>query len=288
MAMPEGRVFVARADRMKRFLLGLMAGLLVATNTNAQAASAKDSPEPVLREFLVALYSNDKPAYLKTVFDPMGADSLVGTQPVTAEQIEAVRHEAEGAQLRQSTAFTFEGKPVASAPYPTGTKATYMTAFRGSNLAIPVILGADGWRVDVRFWLEMQKMRKENITEADPRIVAKKFVFYELSNNLDKLNSVSLTPVTGDQVGIPNGLPGGDLDQVLSLCIEMPVVHARPGETFMSPSGQRLRQGEKAGDEVYIALMGPVELPIVLRKQGTEWKVVPENYFRLLRSASAL
>jgi hypothetical protein len=134
----------------------------------------------------------------------------------------------------------------------------------------------------------MQKMQKENIAESDPRIVAKKFVCYELANNLDKVNSVSSRPVTGDEVGVPNGLPGGDLDQVLSLCVEMPVVRAREGESFSSPSGQRVTQGARAGDEVYVALMGPVELPIVVRKQGNEWRVVPENYFRLLRTASAL
>jgi len=270
-----------------RFLLGLMVGVLVASGAQAQTAEDENA-EPVLRSFLSALYSNDKAAYLKTVYDPAGAESLIGPQQLSAEQVDEVKHEAESAQLRLSTAFTFEGKALQAGPYPTGTKATYMTAFHGSNLAIPVIRAAEGWRVDVRFWLEMQKMSKENITEADPRIVAKKFVFFELSNNLDKLNSVSLRPVAGDEVGIPNGLPGGDLDQVLSLCVEMPVVRARDGETFLSPSGQRVTQGATAGDEVYVALMGPVELPIVLRRQGEEWKVLPENYFRLLRTASAL
>ncbi len=255
----------------------------------ADSDTAENSPEPVLRDFLSALYTNDRPAYLKTVYDPVGAESLLGPQQPSPEQVEALKQEAAGAQLRQSTAFTFEGKPMPSAPYPTGTKATYMTAFHGANLAIPVILAADGWRVDVRFWLEMRRMQKEeNVTEADPRIIAKKFVCYELANKLDKVNSVSLTPVTGDEVGVPNGLPGGDLDQVLSLCIEMPVVRARNGESFASPSGQRVTQGARAGDEVYVALMGPVELPIVLRRQGAGWKVVPENYFRLLRTASAL
>jgi hypothetical protein len=39
---------------------------------------------------------------------------------------------------------------------------------------------------------------------------------------------------------------------------------------------------------VLIGLMGPVEVPFLLRRVGDAWKVVPQRYFEMLRKAGAV
>lgn len=119
-------------------------------------------------------------------------------------------------------------------------------------------------------------------------MVAKAFLFYVLAKKPEALNQYTATPVKGEEYTAANDLPPGDLDQVLSLCAEMPIVRARSEEHLMLPSGE-LVSGSNAEDVlVLVGLMGPVEVPFLLKRTGNDWKVVPQKYFQMLRKAGAL
>jgi hypothetical protein len=75
---------------------------------------------------------------------------------------------------------------------------------------------------------------------------------------------------------------------VSELCGEMGIAHARPGEAFMLPSGEIVRAGEDPDALILVGMMGPFEIPFVMKRVGSEWKVFPQKYFEMLRAAGAL
>lgn len=260
----------------------------VSAGEPGSAASGSPSPEPVIREFLRALFTHDRPALLAAVAEPAGADALIGSNELTADEIASIGAEAARTNLQQSGPALRAGELLDEAPYPEGSRVVYTTGFRGMMLAIPTVHTAGGWKVDARYWLETQRNQETPPADDDPRTMAKGFLFHALGNLPEELAQFSTAAVPPAAIGIPNGLPGGDLDQILALCMEMPVLEARAGETVRLPSGAKAIAGEHAGERVFVGLMGPVEVPFLLRQVGGRWKVVPQNYFLYLRALGAI
>jgi hypothetical protein len=73
--------------------------------------------------------------------------------------------------------------------------------------------------------------------------------------------------------------PSGVLDATV---FEMPLVEIEPGEFARTPSGQ-IVEGVRAPDrKVFVGQFGPVEMPFVLRRVGSAWRVEGEPYFSLM------
>jgi hypothetical protein len=183
--------------------------------------------------------------------------------------------------------------PNSSAPFPVGTKTVYFTQFRGVVMAVPVQRSENGWKVDVRFWLEMARQLEARPQMTDPAMVAKGFLFHILAKKPEALNEFTSQGVMGEEYTFANNLPPGDLDHILSLCMEMPIVRARPGERVVLPSGEvavgsDAAASEKDGSLLLIGLMGSTEVPFVMRRVGRAWKVVPQKYFELLRKTGTI
>lgn len=87
-------------------------------------------------------------------------------------------------------------------------------------------------------------------------IVAKSFLCYLLAKQPDALNQFTSQPINGEEYTAANNLPPGDLDQILSLCVEMPIVRARAGERVVLPSGEVAVGGEQGDSIALIGLMG--------------------------------
>jgi len=121
-----------------------------------------------------------------------------------------------------------------------------------------------------------------------PGTVARGFLFHVLAKKPDELKQFSTSPIDAQAYTAANDLPGGDLDQVLSLCMEMPIIRARAGEKVRLPSGHVVEGGGPADTLVLIGLMGPVEIPFKLVREGDAWKVVPQHYFEMLRARGAI
>jgi hypothetical protein len=247
--------------------------------------------ERSIRAFLYALYSGDSTEYQKWILPEPGSNELIGTQHFTAQQLEDLRRQVSAIQLRQVSPFTADGKEVGAVSgsnYPVGTKTNYMTEFRGSLIAIPVVNTESGWKSDVRFWLAMKKQAEGGLKQSDPEVVAKAFLFFILAKQPAKLGALSASKMNPEEYTAANNLPGGDLDQILSLCIEMPIVRARVGESFRMPSGEIVRAGNQTDTLVLVGLLGTTEVAFQVRQVGGEWKVVPQRYFEMLRRAGAI
>ncbi len=172
--------------------------------------------------------------------------------------------------------------------YPVCTKTTYMAGFRGSPVAIPVIYTESGWKVDVRFWVAMKRQADGRLKQSDPEVVAKTFLFFILAKQPQKLGALSASRINAEEYTKGNNLPGGDLDQVLSLCMEMAIVRARVGEVLVMPSGEIVRAEEQTDTLVLVGLLGTVEVAFQVKQVGGEWKVLPQKYFEMLRRAGAI
>lgn len=258
--------------------------------------SGKESPsltgiERSIKAFLYALYSGDSAEYQKWILPEPGSNELVGAQRLTALQFEDLRREVDAIQLSQVSGFVVDGKELSATPasgYPVGTKSTFMTGFRGAAIAIPVVYAESGWRMDVRFWLAMKKQAEGGLKQTDPEAAAKAFLYYILAKQPSKIERLSASKINAQEYTAANDLPGGDLDQVLSLCMEMPIVRARAGESFRMPSGEIVRAGNQTDTLVLVGLLGTVEVAFQVKQVGGEWKVVPQKYFEMLRRARAI
>jgi hypothetical protein len=73
--------------------------------------------------------------------------------------------------------------------------------------------------------------------------------------------------------------PSGVLDASVE---EMPLVEVGPGEFFPMPTG-RIVEGTQAPDKkVIVGWFGPIEMPFVLHRAGTGWRIEPEPYLALM------
>ena len=244
---------------------------------------------------MYALYANDAADFQTRIIPEAGSAVMIGRQTFTQEQLEKLRKDINGLALRQPSPPSLGGTPLPNStePFPIGTKTIYFTQFRGVVMAVPVQRSESGWKVDVRFWLAMRMQLEARPQMTDPEVVAKGFLFHVLAKKPEALNEFSAQSINGEDYTSANNLPPGDLDQILSLCVEMPIVRARPGERVVLPSGEVAVGSDAPGsskDEslVLIGLMGSTEVPFLMRRVGGAWKVVPQKYFEMLRKDGSI
>src|SRR5215813_4686266 len=258
------------------------------SNREADAGSQIDR---TIKAFLFATYSGNLAEYQKLIIPEPGSDELVDKRHLSAQEMKDLRAEADSIQLRQVSPFIADGIPISSIPdggVPTGTKTIYMTSFRGTLIVVPIVFTRAGWKVDVRFWVASKKQSERSLKNTDPEIVAKQFLFYILAKQPGKLQQLSASKINPEEYTSANNLPGGDLDQILSLCLEMSIVRAREGESFRMPSGEIIRAGADKDTLVLVGLLGTSEVAFQLKQIGDTWKVVPQKYFEMLRRSGAI
>ena len=264
-------------------------GLFCAAPVLGQTGAAGE-PEQAARDFLYNLYANDAAAVRRSTLPGEDSGVLIGPQTFTRSELDKLKTYIDRLPLNVGAPPSLDGKPLpgSAAPFPVGTKVVYLTQFRGVSFVVPMQRTEDGWKVDVRFWLAMRKQRDVRPQRTDPEIAAKSFLCHVLANKPDALNQFTAQPIDGEEYTAANNLPLGDLDQILSLCVEMPVVRARTGERVVLPSGDVVVGDSETDSLVMIGLMGSVEVPFLLKRVDDVWKVVPQKYFEMLRQAGAI
>jgi hypothetical protein len=290
---------------MKVAIFTLILAVMFTGAPQAQSGSASNTPsqtgkdsslrpdiKQVIRAFLIALYSADAAEYQKWILPEAGSNDLLSFRKPTGSELDDLRKEAASTSLQQVSPFVFEGNELTTTTdrrYPIGTKTTFMTGFRGTVIAIPMVYAESGWKVDVRFWVAMKKQADgATFKQTDPEVVAKAFLYYLLARQPQKLKQLSAIDINAEDYTKANNLPGGDLDQILSLCIEMPVIRAREGESFRMPSGEIVKAAKESDTLVLVGLLGTAEIAFQVKKVGDQWKVIPQKYFEMLRRAGAI
>lgn len=265
-----------------------------ASSLSPQAGNSSHQPEieRAIRAFLVALYSGDAAEYQKWILPEPGSNDLLSARRPTVSELDDLRKEAESNRPQQVSPFVFQGNEltiISGDRYPIGTKTTFMTGFRGTLVAVPMVYTESGWKVDVRFWVAIKKQADgATFKQTDPEVVAKAFLYYLLARQPQKLKQLSAIEIDPEEYTKSNNLPGGDLDQILSLCIEMPVVRAREGESFKMPSGEIVKAAKETDSIVLVGMLGTAEVAFQVKKVGDQWKVIPQKYFEMLRRAGAI
>lgn len=275
---------------MKRHIAFIwLIGVFCAGPALAQPGAAGET-EQAVRDFLYNLYANDAAAVQRSILPGEDSSLLIGPQTFTRAELDKLKTYISRLPLQVGAPPSLDGKPLPSsaAPFPVGTKVAYLTQFRGVSFVIPLQRTESSWKVDVRFWVAMRKQRDVRPQKTDPEITAKSFLWHLLANRPDSLNQFTSQRIDGQEYTAANNLPPGDLDQILSLCVEMPVVRARAGERVLLPSGDIVVAEGETESLVMIGLMGSVEVPFLLKRVDDAWKVVPQKYFEMLKQAGAI
>jgi len=228
-------------------------------------------------------------AFVRVILPTEGIDALLPARaPVGADRAK-LEAQLEGVRFSTQLPPLFEGRPVDDeARPPVGTRIVYVTQLGGSLLPVPVVRTAAGWRVDPRYWVAERAQRDADLNADTPVSRIKRFMYHLIQGETKPLKALTLLPDAVNELTRDNTLPAAERGHVAMLCVEMGVAPARPGEVVRMPSGTRITAGSSADEQVYVGMLGTLEVPFRLRRVGDAWKVVPEPYVEYLRAMGAI
>src|SRR5262245_50100455 len=145
----------------KRIPIGALLALCVLT-TNA-ASAAPTGPEQAVREFIRALAMHDTQAFARAIRPDPRANRFINEQPLTAEGRQEAMRRLETLQVRGNDDVLLRGKavePDANGDYPVGSVGRFIAAGDGGPSVVTLVREADGWKVDLRWWLAMLDMER--------------------------------------------------------------------------------------------------------------------------------
>jgi hypothetical protein len=267
--------------RMKNSGLMFLAVALLSGGVSAQV----DSPESVIRAFVLAMYSNDTAAYERLTVPVRGRERLEQGGAVNVEAKQELQQHPEAVQLRMMRPYQINGRavrPDASGDYPVGTTVRFEASYR-NPVVVSLVRRPEGWRVDVRWWLAMLDLADGPPPARDSADYAAR-AFIESILDLDRDAAAHFIAPGGSLDIVFAGAPREPepSDQLPSLTLEMPLVELGPGEFCEMPSGRVVEGVQRDDIKVLVGLFGPLEMPFVVQRFGTEWKVQPEPYFSLI------
>ena len=271
---------------MTRPRLLLIVLVLSATLPVSAQRAGRDDPSPVIRSLVVAMYSNDVAAYNKLTLPHPLRSRLTSGGRVNENGLRELKEDPGGLQIKQQRPFEFQGKetkPGANGQYPVGTTGHYIVAHHGGPMVMGLVRQADGWKVDLRWWIAMTDlMAGKEPAQDSPEFAIKSLLMSMLQ--LDRRSAARyITDPKGMELlfdGAPRQRePSGVMDASVA---EMPIVELEPGEFTPLPIGG-VAEGVKAPDrKVLVGWFGPIELPFVLKRIGTDWRIEPLPYFALM------
>ena len=271
---------------LTRIGLAISAAILFAGNGDAQAPT--DTPEPVIRALVRAMYANDAPGFRKLTLPDSRIHLLTTGGSVNESGLRELDEDSAGLQIILKRSFEHKGiavTPDAQGKYPVGTTAVYVVAHHRSPMVVIARQEAEGWKVDPRWWLAMVEL-----TSADPpkpgtaEHSARALLAALISmNRTDALKySTAGSSLEMLFLGAPSQRePSGHLD---ALAAEMPIVELAPGEFRRLPSGGIAKGTAQPDAKLLVGLLGSVEIPFLVQKIRGEWRVEPQPYFLLIEN----
>ena len=259
--------------------VGLVLSVSAATGVGAQ--SAKDGPESAILALVRAIYSNDAEAYNKVSVPDPRRSRLTNGGRVNATKLRELEADPQSVQMKKQRPFLFRGQEAAfdaSGHYPAGTTALYIVTHGGSPMAVTLVRQADGWKVDLRWWLAMLDLQTTAPKRDTPEFAARALSAALIAMDR-KAAAKYATP--GANMDVLFMGASRELSGVLdALAQEMPIVELRPGEFY--PMRDRVVEGSSQPDvKVLLGMFGVVEVPFVVRRIGSGWRVEPQPYFGL-------
>jgi len=270
---------------MKRPTPWLLVGVVLST-APVWAQRGKDDPEPVIRALVMAMYSNDVASYEKVTLPHPQRSRLTAGGRVNEDALRDLKENPSGLQIRSEREMLFQGKPAtigASGQFPEGTTALYVVAHRSGPTAVPLVRKSDGWKVDVRWWIAMSQIASGPEPAANsPDAVIRSLLMATLRHDRTRAaryltdgRNIELLFLGGPSFREPSGVLEAGV-------AEMPLVEIGPGEFYPVPVGPIVEGTTDPARKVLVGLFGPIEMPFVVRKVGSDWRVVAQPYLALM------
>ena len=256
---------------------------LSAGSSSALVSQGADEPEAVIRQLFLAIYSNDAATYNRITTEHPQRGLLTTGGSVNSAALRRLEEDPEGLQVREMRPVLHQGKPVESAgKAPVGATGLYMAAHQGGPMVVPVVRRADGWKVDVRWWIAAAEMARSNVTP-DPAHVAVRSLLSAMLR-LDRSRAARYITRAENLDALFAGAPrqrepSGVLDAAVE---EMPLVEIASGEFQPMPTGRIVEGGSTADRKVLVGMFGPIGMAFVVHRSGNVWRVDVEPYFLLM------
>jgi hypothetical protein len=269
---------------LRRFLPVLLVAC-AALPVQAQRGG-RDDPGPVIRGLVQAMYGNDVAAYNKLTIPHPLRSRLTSGGRVNENGLRELKEDPGGLQIKQQRPFEFQGKEAKLAgngQYPVGTTAHYVVAHHGGPMVMGLVRQADGWKVDLRWWIAMTDlMSGKEPAKGSPEFAIKSLLMSMLQ--LDRREAVRYITDTKAMDLLFDGAPrqrepSGVMEASVA---EMPIVELAPGEFTPLPIGGVVEGVQAPDKKVLVGWFGPIELPFVAHRAGSEWKIDAMPYFALM------
>jgi hypothetical protein len=273
-----------RAGKQLTRLTAVATALVIASTAGAQ--KSPDSPEPVIRSFVRAMYSNDAVGFKRLTVPNARIGVLTTGGRVNEDALRELNEDPGGLQIIMKRPFEYRGvrvKPDAAGKYAVGTTAVYVIAHHRSPIVMVLQKQGDGWKVDPRWWIEMVDLASERGPSPGTAAYSARALLSALIS-MDRKEVLRYAAAPADIEILFDGAPSqrepsGQLD---ALAMEMPIVELSRGEFRAMPMGQVVEGSATSSVKVLVGLFGSVEIPFVVRLIGKESKVAPEPYFALI------
>ena len=265
-------------------IAAIACSLFLAASGAAQELS--DSPEPVIRGLVRAMYSNDAAGFKRLTISNPRIGLLTTGGRVNQDALRELNEDPGGLQIIMKRRFEYRGlaaKPDATGKYPIGTTAVYVVAHHRSPIVMIVQKQSAGWKVDPRWWIGMVDLASDRGPAPGTAAYSARALLASLiaMNKEETLRYAA--PGANLEIlfdGAPSQRePSGVLD---ALAMEMPVVELARGEFRVMPMGTIVEGSARPDVRVLVGLFGSVEIPFVVRLLGNDWKVEPQPYFALI------
>jgi hypothetical protein len=256
------------------------------------SAAPQDGPpgtpaEKAVHAFVRALALHDAREFQAAVVPHPRAARLLNTEPLTAEGRGEAERRLGSLRVRLEDDFQLRGEPVApdaKGECPVGTTGHAVAAGQGGPMLVTLVRQAEGWKVDVRWFLAMLDAATAAAPPAQgsPERVIREFLIAMISLERDEaLEQVvpGADPTLLFAYAPRQREPSGVLE---ASAMEMPLVEVGPGEFYRLPSGRIVEGVSTADRKVLVGQFGPVEMPFVLRQVDGSWRVEAEPYYRLI------
>jgi hypothetical protein len=245
-----------------------------------------EDPEAVIRAMVMAMYANDVAAYNRVTIPHPLRERLTTGGRVNQSKLDQLKEDPGSLQIKQRRPPLFRGeeaKADANGDYPIGTTALYRISHGGSPMIVPLVRREDGWKVDLRWWIAMMDLATGREPAPDsPERAIKSLLAAMLQ--LDRAAAARFAVPGADMSVLFDGAPrqrepSGVLDAAV---FEMPLVEIEPGEFGLRANGTVV-EGLRAPDrKVLVGLFGPIEIPFVVRRVESAWRVEADPFFMLM------
>jgi hypothetical protein len=264
--------------------------LCVPLMVSAAQAALNQGPgaaEAAVRTLVRALAMRDARAFQAITLPHPRAARLLNAEPLTDEGRAEAERRLESLQVRLEDDFLLRGAPVSPdvrGDYPVGTVGHAIAAGQGGPMAVRLVREAEGWKVDVRWWVAMLDAATSSAppSQDSPDSVVRQFLLAMIALDREEALRHVVPDVSPDVLfaGAPRQRePSGVLE---AAAMEMPLVQVGPGEFYRLPSGRVVEGQGTAERTVVVGQFGPVEMPFVLRQIDGRWRVEAEPYYALI------